>query len=169
MDRRLVVRKKNILSTESGTKPIHNQVYGQRPKQNNICQPSYYPSYYYHTKSVPFRKPKQFAVSEKLAKASAPTLYKSQVIEKKVYDRDVFTINGHKPFYKYLHTREWITTDGLMIVDLELKEYEWRWTGHYNTYTGRKRSKASRFIKRGTKSDQTKSQSGFSEAGECPF
>lgn len=169
MVRRLVVRQKNILPTEPSPKPLHHEVHGQGLKQNNLCQPCYYPSYYSHTKPKPFRKPKKFAVSEKLAKASAPTLYQSHIIEKKVYDREVFTTNGHKAFYKYLHTREWISTDGLMIVDLELKQYEWRWTGHYNTYTGRKRSKASRFIKRGSKSDQTKSQSGSAEGGECPF
>jgi len=110
-----------------------------------------------------------FAISQKLTEASAPVLFQSQIIEKKVYDREVFTTNGYKAFYKYLHTREWIDKDGAMIVDQDLKKYDWRWTGHFNTYTGRILSQASRLAKRGTKSDQQNAKNQKSDSEACPF
>jgi hypothetical protein len=92
------------------------------------------------------------------------------VIETKQYVRDVFTANGYKPFYTYLHTREWISEDGAMIVDGELKEYDWRWTGQFNTYIGKHKSILSRLAKRGKKSDQQKAEiSSQIPEIDCPF
>jgi hypothetical protein len=56
-----------------------------------------------------------------------------------------------------------------MIVDGELKEYDWRWTGQFNTYIGIHKSRLSRLAKRGKKSDQQKAEISKPDSEACPF
>ena len=166
---RVLVRKKNLQPTNPGTKPLSDKVFRKGVREQETCNACYYPSWQCHTKAAKFRSPKFFSISQKLVEASAPTVFESHVIEKKVYDREVFTTNGYKAFYKYLHTREWVDKDGSTILDQELKQYDWRWTGHFNTYTGRIKSKTPRLAKRGIKSDQKNAPNAQPDSEACPF
>lgn len=170
MARRVLVRQTDLLLANDGSEPLPCQIHGQIIRKPEACQPCYYPSWQCHTKARKQQRPKAFAVSQRLAEASAPTLFESHVIEKKVYVREVYSVSGYQPFYNYIHTREWISVDGAMIVDGELKEYDWRWTGQFNTYIGVHKSRiASRLAKRGKKYDQQKQQNSLPDSEACPF
>jgi hypothetical protein len=47
------------------------------------------------------------------------------------------TATGMQPFFRYLYERAWESDDGRKITDEDLKVYQWKWTGHYNTWIGR--------------------------------
>lgn len=163
-----MVRKKNLLLTDTRSVQVLSQVYGKDLWRGEKCLPCYC-SWRCATKARKQGNPKAFAVSQQLTKMSAPTLYESLVVEEKVFVRDVFTVAGYKPFYKYLHSRTWVDKDGAVITDQELKKYDWRWTGHFSTYIGIEMSEASRLAKRGKMSDQQKAKTIKSDSTKCPF
>lgn len=179
---RVLVRKKNLLPKNSGPKPILDKVSGKDLWRKETCGPCCYPSWSCHIKARVQQRPKQFAVSQRLAEASKPILYESDIKEQKLYDREVYTASGYQAFYKYLHTRIWLelvynetsgkmepNTDGVTILDSDLKEYDWRWTGQFNTYIGKHKSIISRLAKRGKKSDQQKTEISKPDSEACPF
>lgn len=112
------------------------QVFGQAIRGTEMCAPCSpgWSCYYRRHKQ---RKPRRFAISEDLAIWSSPTLFESKLIETKTKVKEVMTVEGYKPFYNYLYSRVWVNEAGETIRDSDLKKYDWRWTGKFNTYIGK--------------------------------
>lgn len=117
--------------------PIPNKVLGQNTNTTTTCndQPFGWSRFQSYKRA---RKPRTFSVSYQLALDSAPTLFESKLLEEKTYVRDVPTVHGMQPFFDYCHTRVWIEveTGTVELFDKFLKKYNWKWTGHFNTYIG---------------------------------
>jgi hypothetical protein len=119
--------------------PLPHQVLRQDVNRcaPQLCKPIPYKWIKKNNKAF-FRKPRTFAVSLQLGKDSTPVILESRIKEVKTEVKKVFTVAGYKPFYQYIHSREWvdIETGEVKKLDADLKKYSWRWTGHFNTYIG---------------------------------
>lgn len=78
-------------------------------------------------------------MSYQLALDSAPTLFESKLLEEKKHVKDVQTMSGMQPFFEYAFQRIWVEVESgnIELFDKFLKRYNWKWTGHFNTYIGR--------------------------------
>lgn len=82
---------------------------------------------------------RRFAVTPLLSDLSQPKVYESHIAEKKIVKQEVMTTRGMQPWYDYVHTRWWETSDGIVLSDEMLKRVQWKWTGHYSTYIGKQK------------------------------
>lgn len=73
-----------------------------------------------------------FAVSQELAKLSAPTEFKSQMV--RVSERDILTANGMQPFYT--DERRWQNCTSYMTEKEVKQKWQWQYTGFANTHKG---------------------------------
>lgn len=109
------------------------------PRQEIYCQTCTYGGWQRVALRKGKRLPRSFAISQQLAKQSQARKFESKITEKKKEVKKVLTMSGYQPFYEYMYTREWVErgTGELILTDSFLKQYEWRWTGHFNTYFGK--------------------------------
>lgn len=51
--------------------------------------------------------------------------YHALIDETMTYEKDVWTPQGMKPFYRYHHIRSWKADNGTSLTDQQLKKYNW--------------------------------------------
>lgn len=76
-----------------------------------------------------------FAVSQQLAKASAPKIYTGKYERIKTETKELLTITGVRPVEIGTDARIWRGTEILTDKDLQ-KKYNWKYTGFANTFKG---------------------------------
>ena len=151
---RVLVWKKNLSTKIKSSMSILMQV----PRKRIYCEASFFPGWHV-TIPTNHKRKRSFAISQKLARETKPRKFESKTIEAKKAERLILTESGYKPFYKYCFSREWIDTETgeIILTDEFLTKYNWKWTGHYNTYYGRD-YQAETKTKNGSKSKSSKSK-----------
>jgi hypothetical protein len=153
-------REEDVSPTKFGSMPLPEQILRQDIGTANMCAPSSFEWVKKCSKKL-LRKPRTFAVSYQLGLDSAPTLFESRPVydsveKKEVHiskksfikaggkENDWLEVDGkaYVAFRRYLK-REWvdIKTGEIVLPNEWLKKFTWRWTGHFNTYIGKKKRK----------------------------
>jgi hypothetical protein len=153
-------RQADVSATNFGSMSLPEQIFRQDIRATNVCAPCRFEWVKKCSKKL-LRKPRTFSVSYQLGLDSAPTLFESRPVydsveKKQVHiskksfikaggkETDWLEVDGkaYVAFRRYIK-REWVQIDtGEMVLpDDWLKKFTWKWTGHFNTYIGKKKRK----------------------------